>query len=461
MEPGGSRLAGTRLRPPELEAEFRAATLREDGRAAAATAAAFTLFSLPFIRNEWLWAAPAGRLGETVGLHAAFLLTSVATVVIGLRARRPGVLDAAVVGNLLVGSLAMFLIQGTRPDDFYLPIVSNVVAVVLAWTVFPNRFALQLLGAAALTASAMGWTVLFRRPLSVEGMRLVVFGLLVANVAGGFASWKLHRSRRLQFLAIREERSLHGRLLVASRLAALGTLVAGVGHELNNPLTSITAGLGTAAEDVRGLLAALHRGEAPTRETLLARERELLEVLDDASEGAARIARIVKDLSVMGSSGRARNRVHLADVVESALGWLPESVRDVTTVRVDDQGAPDAVASRGQLEQVVLNLVSNAARAARPGTRGDVTIRLRAGSPGMTCIEVADRGTGMEPSVQARIFDPFFTTRPAGAGRGAGLGLSICHAIVAAHGGTIEVESEVGKGSTFRVELPLAATGAA
>ena len=89
-----------------------------------------------------------------------------------------------------------------------------------------------------------------------------------------------------------------------------------------------------------------------------------------------------------------------------------------------------------------------------------MTIRLRAGSPGMTCIEVADRGTGMEPSVQARIFDPFFTTRPAGAGRGTGLGLSICHAIVAAHGGTIGVESEVGKGSTFRVELP-AAVGAA
>ncbi|HET8734444.1 MAG TPA: hypothetical protein VFM45_11830, partial [Anaeromyxobacteraceae bacterium] len=224
---------GTRLRPPELEAEFRASTLREDGRTAAVTAAAFTLFSLPFIRNEWVWAAPAGRLGETLGLHVAFLLSSVTTMAIGLRARRPGVLDVAVVGNLLVGSLAMFLIQETRPANFYLPIVSNVVAVVLAWTVIPNRFALQLLGAAALTASAVGWIVLFREPPSAQGMRLVVFGLLVANVAGGFASWKLHRSRRLQYLAIREERSLQGRLLVASRLAALGTLVAGVGHELN------------------------------------------------------------------------------------------------------------------------------------------------------------------------------------------------------------------------------------
>ncbi len=119
-----------------------------------------------------------------------------------------------------------------------------------------------------------------------------------------------------------------------------------------------------------------------------------------------------------------------------------------------DRGAPDVMGSFGQIGQVLVNLITNAAKATPRGRRGDVVIRIGPGASGMARIEVIDSGVGMAPDVIERVFDPFFTTRAVG--EGTGLGLPISHAIVTAHGGTLTVESEVGKGSTFRVELPAA-----
>ena len=128
----------------------------------------------------------------------------------------------------------------------------------------------------------------------------------------------------------------------------------------------------------------------------------------------------------------------------------------VATVNVENRDAPDVMASASQMEQVVVNLVTNAAKATPPGKHGEVTIRTSTGARGMALLEVTDHGTGIDPAILGRIFEPFFTTRQVGEGKGAGLGLAVCHAIVTAHGGTLTVTSEVGKGSTFRVELPAA-----
>jgi PAS domain S-box-containing protein len=255
--------------------------------------------------------------------------------------------------------------------------------------------------------------------------------------------------------------AMEQRLAVASRLAAMGTLVAGVAHEINNPMTAIMAGLGTAMGDVRQGLEELRGGGAPSQEALIERDEELVEVLEEASEAAARIARIVRDLAVFGAPKQDRARLRSADVVAGAMRWLPSHVHRVSTVSVEDLGAPDVMASRGQVEQVLVNLVTNAARATRPGTKGAIRVRVGPGSPGMASLEVIDQGMGIDAANLGRIFDPFFTTRPAGEGRGMGLGLAICHAIVAEHGGTITVKSELGKGSTFRVELPAAPAGPA
>jgi signal transduction histidine kinase len=116
------------------------------------------------------------------------------------------------------------------------------------------------------------------------------------------------------------------------------------------------------------------------------------------------------------------------------------------------EDVPDVMAAEGQVEQVVVNLLSNACLAIPEGRAGEVVVRLRRSPPGQARMEVSDNGVGIRPENMQRIFDPFFTTRAPG--QGTGLGLSICSAIVDAHGGTLTVESEVDKGSIFRMELP-------
>ncbi len=181
---------------------------------------------------------------------------------------------------------------------------------------------------------------------------------------------------------------------------------------------------------------------------------EVVEALEDAQEGGRRVAQIVKDLAMFGRPDPQRKRVRLLDVVNSAMRWLPSAVGTVADVTVENLGAPEVIAAAGQIEQVVVNLVNNAARATPEGRRGSVTIRIGAGTPGMARLEVHDKGTGIEQAILERIFEPFFTTNDVG--KGMGLGLAISHAIVTANGGTLTVESQAGKGSTFRVELPVA-----
>ncbi|MEI6226458.1 MAG: PAS domain S-box protein, partial [Deltaproteobacteria bacterium] len=253
---------------------------------------------------------------------------------------------------------------------------------------------------------------------------------------------------------VTEQRSLQRQLAQAGRLAAIGTLVSGVSHEINNPLSGVLAGGGIAMESSQEALRLVTEGAVEDRDELVRLLHETAESLQDVQHGAHRIAQIVKDLSLFARPNPQRSRVRLIDVVDQAMRWLPASVGGTVTLRVEDGGAPDVQASSGQIGQVLVNLVTNAAKATPPGRKGEVVVRIGSGEPGMARIDVIDSGVGMAPDVVDRIFDPFFTTRPAG--EGTGLGLPIVHAIVTAHGGTITVESQVGKGSTFRVELPVA-----
>jgi signal transduction histidine kinase len=144
-------------------------------------------------------------------------------------------------------------------------------------------------------------------------------------------------------------------------------------------------------------------------------------------------------------------RVHRT--IHKSPDWLPPLVAERAAIRVEVEEVPEAMASESQIAQVLVNLVDNAARAIPDGRRGEILIRLGRGLPEMVRLAVSDNGRGIAPQLIERIFEPFFTTRPQG--KGTGLGLSICSAAVTAHGGTLTVESEVGKGSTFRVELPV------
>jgi two-component system NtrC family sensor kinase len=257
---------------------------------------------------------------------------------------------------------------------------------------------------------------------------------------------------------VTERRALETQVATNARLAALGTLVAGVGHEINNPLAGELAAQSLAMDDLQGLRSLLQAEGTLDRAAALRRVEAAITGLADAQEGAERIARIVKDLTLFGKTSPVRQRLRLVDVVEKAMRWIPASVGAATTVRVRNDGAPDVLASEGQLLQVVVNLVSNAAHAVPAGRRGEISIRLGSHDPEGAFLEVMDNGAGIEADVMQRIFDPFFTTRDVG--KGMGLGLPVCHAIVSAHGGTLRAVSAPGIGSTFRLELPAAVEAA-
>ena len=251
---------------------------------------------------------------------------------------------------------------------------------------------------------------------------------------------------------VTELRALRNQLAVSSRLAAMGTLVAGVAHEINNPLAGTISGQGLAIEDLRDLRTRMARAEAVDPGEIAKVLDGALECLDDAQVGVRRIERIVKDLTTLGRPDPRRTRVRLIDVVEEAMRWLSRSPGSSVSLEVKHEGPPDVTASPGQLLQVVVNLVTNAARSIPLGRDGRIEIRLGRGPQGTAVLEVEDDGAGIPAEVADRIFDPFFTTREVG--EGMGLGLPVCHAIVTGHGGTITFTSEAGKGSTFRVELP-------
>jgi PAS domain S-box-containing protein len=291
----------------------------------------------------------------------------------------------------------------------------------------------------------------------------VVSGLRTAD---GSATWILSNSEplfdpggRVQGVAttmsdITEPRALRQQLAVSSRLAAMGTLVAGVGHEINNPLVAVLAGQAVALEAVREVQKRFSSVPPGDLNEVLRDLGDAVEALTDAQEGGLRVARIVKDLTVFGRADPKRTRVRLIDIVDGAMRWLAPDLKGGADIAVEVQEAPDVFVSLGHVERAVVNLLTNAVMATPKGQRGKVVVRIGPGAPGMARIELIDRGVGIPPAIKDRLFEPFFTTREVG--KGQGLGLAVAHAIATAYGGTITVESEVGKGSTFRLELPAA-----
>ncbi len=244
---------------------------------------------------------------------------------------------------------------------------------------------------------------------------------------------------------ITERKQMQARLLLADRLASVGTLAAGVAHEINNPLAFVLSNLGFLEEECQ-----LLRDELP-------RERlgEMEDVLRETKQGAERVRHIVRDLRTLSrDEGELLSDVDVRAVIESSLGLVRNELRHRARLVKDFEPVPMVRASEGRLGQVLLNLLINAAHAVPDGKPGqnEVRVRLRA-IAGRVVIEVMDTGCGIPPEVRDRIFDPFFTTKPVG--MGTGLGLSICHGIVTGMGGDITVESEVGRGSTFRITLPI------
>jgi two-component system cell cycle sensor histidine kinase/response regulator CckA len=264
------------------------------------------------------------------------------------------------------------------------------------------------------------------------------------------------------------EKRWEAQLVLADRMASVGTLAAGVAHEINNPLAYVAVNMGFAATELSELYAELARLERFVEDgspaiaivqRLHDRLRAIGEALSESREGADRIRLIVRDLKTFSRAdedGTGPADVH--SVIESAANLAANEIRLRARLVRSYGDVPLVCGNEARLAQVVLNLLVNAAQAIPEGKPAAHHIRVATSTDteGRVVIEVSDTGTGIAPEIRGRIFDPFFTTKPVGVGTG--LGLSICHGIVTSMGGHIDVESESGAGATFKVVLPAART---
>ena len=262
-----------------------------------------------------------------------------------------------------------------------------------------------------------------------------------AEVAGLTLVWDGEPSTVAIARDLTERNRFEAQLLLADRMASVGTLAAGVAHEINNPLGYVL-----------GNLVALEKGLSA-----VAVHEDIRQALKDAMHGATRVRDIVQDLQTFsrGDSGPASTAVDVLRVMDVSIRMAHSAVRHRARLERDYRAVPHIEGSESRLGQVFLNLIVNAAQAMpeRPVEENEIHVRVTQDGERVV-VEVRDNGTGMTEAVRRRIFDPFFTTKPIG--EGTGLGLSICHNIITSMNGALEVDSEPGLGTTFRVRLPVA-----
>ncbi len=241
---------------------------------------------------------------------------------------------------------------------------------------------------------------------------------------------------------VSERKQTEVQLVLADRMASVGTLAAGVAHEINNPLASVIANLDLATTDLAKL------GETVPLPS------DLVEEIRDARLGAERVRDIVRDLKIFSRAEEdTRGPLDVEQVLDSTLRMAWTELRHRARVVKQYTRVPRVDANDSRLGQVFLNLMINAAHAIEEGNYEANEILIRTEHRGDNVIvTIADTGAGIDPEIRGRLFTPFFTTKPAGVGTGLGLAISL--KIVASFGGTLTFDSEVGRGTAFHVSLP-------
>lgn len=252
------------------------------------------------------------------------------------------------------------------------------------------------------------------------------------------------------------KKTLETQLMVSDRMASVGTLAAGVAHEINNPLAAVMANLDYIADSLGRMAESDVASMTPGMRDAWIRD-EIQSPLDDAVEAAQRVRFIVRDLKIFSRSpdDAERGPVNVETIIESSLRMAWNEIRHRANLVKRYGRVPEVEGNEARLGQVFLNLIVNAAQSLPPGQAEQNEIRVTTSVEGeRVIIEVSDTGAGIPPQIIGRIFDAFFTTKAVGVGTG--LGLAICQRIVTDMGGTLTVESELGKGTTFRVSVPIA-----
>ncbi len=317
------------------------------------------------------------------------------------------------------------------------------IADLLAGTRSPHPIAAvvehpgRILAVSLVSAGRLGGllAVASHRPREFSAMEERLLTILADHASIALENVRLYQQLKDRFEELQRTQS---RLLQTEKIAVMGQLLAGVAHELNNPLSVVTGQTALLRQMVGG--------------------GPLAERAEKISKAAERCARIVRNfLTLARQRPPEHEQVRLNQVVREAVELLAYPLRvddvQVTLDLVDD--LPVLWADPNQLHQVVVNLVTNAHHAMRetqPPRRLTFTTQYDLAQERLS-LTVADTGPGVPPEIQGRIFEPFFTTKATE--QGTGLGLSLCHGIIEAHGGTIRVDSRPGQGAVFRVELPL------
>lgn len=257
-------------------------------------------------------------------------------------------------------------------------------------------------------------------------------------------------------------------LLQSEKMASVGQLAAGVAHEINNPAGYVNSNLGslkTYVGEMQGLLDKYEACEAVLPESeakAISQIKEEIEyqylkddvpdLINESLEGISRLKNIVQDLKDFSRVDEAEWQwADLHKGIDSTLNIANNEIKYKADVIKEYGDIPEVNCIASQVNQVVMNIVVNAAHAIEE--RGTITIRTGTKPNGWVWLAISDTGKGIAPEHLRKIFDPFFTTKPVG--QGTGLGMSLCYSIIEKHGGSIEVESEVGKGTTFTVNLPM------
>jgi PAS domain S-box-containing protein len=300
-------------------------------------------------------------------------------------------------------------------------------------------------------------------PAALEGAQGRSFELRYRRASGEYALMEIRPAALTEFEGapallltardVTERKKLEAQLLVTERLLSVGTLAAGVAHEINNPLGAALSNL----DWVVARMAKLTRGQdgdGLSNGTLRSELQRLETPILEAREAAGRVRAIVRDLKMFSRTEEERiGAVELSKVLDSAARMAWNEARHRARLVRDYGELPPVLGSEARLGQVFLNLIINAAQAIPEGHADENEIRVSARvlASKEVVVSVRDTGCGIPAHVIGRIFDPFFTTKPPAVGTG--LGLSICHRIVSGMDGRIEVESQPGHGSEFRVTL--------
>jgi two-component system sensor histidine kinase HupT/HoxJ len=257
-------------------------------------------------------------------------------------------------------------------------------------------------------------------------------------------------------------KTAQAQLVRNEKLASLGRLLAGVAHELNNPISFVYANahaLGRYATKFETYFARVQEGAS--REELIALRNDLRldreianlrEAIRGAHDGAERVRDIVEDLRRLSSDGSGEKvAFDLAETVRVAASWVMRGMKQPVSLVMDPMEPARVYGRPGHLQQVVMNLVQNSVDALEGRPDGEIRLSVTAEAEGVE-MTIADNGPGIPEHLRAAIFDPFFTTKAVG--RGTGLGLSISHKIAHEHGGNLAL-CEVATGACFRLFLPL------